>query len=82
MRETSPSVLLMAKPSGLSASAVGRSSPLRLYNASSRQGRWVTCLQVIHGPRSDGTARRGRRHRVARRPKGGTLTQLFAGVLS
>lgn len=81
MFETSPSVLLMAKPSGLSASAVGRSSPLRSYNASSRQGRWVTCLQVIHGPRSAGTVRRGRRPGVARRPKGGSLVQL-AGVLS
>lgn len=81
MLETSACVLLMAKPSGLSASAVGRSSTPRFSNASSPQGRWVTCLQVIHGPRSAGTARRGRRPGVARRLKGGPLVQLVV-VLS
>jgi len=80
MRETSPSVLLMAKPSP-GAKRLPLSSPPHFLNASSPQRRWVTRLRVIHGLRSAGTARRGQRPGVARRPKGGPPS-LCAGGLS
>lgn len=80
MRETSPCVLLMAKPLP-GAKRLSLSSPPHFSNASSPQRRWVTRLRVIHRLRSAGTARRGKRPGVARRPKGGPLSMLV-GVLA
>lgn len=54
---TSPCVLLMAKPMP-GAKRLPLSSPSIYKNASSPQGRWVTRLRVIHGPRSAVKARR------------------------
>lgn len=49
MRETSPSVLLMAKPRAIGPRAEGTSSPVNLYFTSSPQALCVNAERCPHG---------------------------------